>query len=721
MLPLQRLRTRAPWTGRALLAALCVAHAAARPISAQTPDLARQVEIRRTTYGIPHIKAENLRAAGFALGWVQLEDYGDRVPLGLLRARGELARHTGPEAVESDFRVRPRYQRALESYHLLDQDTRDVYEGFAAGVNRYLELHAGEFPAWLEPDFTGHDVHAQGIDWASPGDFRRFVERLDSAAAQRIVVSAGEEAPNPEDGSNAWAFAPSRTKSGKAILLRNPHLSWTAGYYEGHVTVPGKLDFYGDFRIGGPLGIIGGFNARLGWATTNNYVDTDEVYALDVDPERPDHYLFDGGSVPLRREVVAVEFRNGEGIGRETREYWTTPLGPVIHRAHGRIYVHRSTSHGEYRAGMQFLRMMQARNLEEWKAAMRIRGRAVSNLTYADADGNIFYVWNGTLPLLPHPPGGDTAAVPARRTSELWTRVLPWDSLPQLRNPKGGYLHNENDSPHYANLNQVLDPADFPPNLEEPRLRLRSQHALELIHDNRKLSLEDVVRLKHSMRMLLADRVKGDLVAAVRAANPTDEVAVAIGLIERWDNTVAPESRGGVLFEAWWRRYGAGLRGDTALFREPWTPERPMATPRGLRHAGKAAEAFARAVEETKERFGSWDVAWGEVHRVRRGDVDVPVGGCSGALGCFRVLSFQEAPDGKRVANSGDGWVLAVEFGKTPRAYSVLAYGQSAKEDSPHFDDQAALFARGEMKAVAFTEAEIERQLVRQYRPGVEP
>ncbi len=70
--------------------------------------------------------------------------------------------------------------------------------------------------------------------------------------------------PILDEGSNAWALAPSRTRSGRAILLRNPHLAWTAGYYEAHVTVPGVLDFYGDFRIGGPLIVIGGFNRHLG-------------------------------------------------------------------------------------------------------------------------------------------------------------------------------------------------------------------------------------------------------------------------------------------------------------------------------------------------------------------------------------------------------------------------------------------------------------------------
>jgi acyl-homoserine-lactone acylase len=83
------------------------------------------------------------------------------------------------------------------------------------------------------------------------------------------------------------------------------------------------------------------------------------------------------------------------------------------------------------------------------------------------------------------------------------------------------------------------------------------------------------------------------------------------------------------------------------------------------------------------------------------------------------VLSYANAPDGKRVANSGDGWVLAVEFGKqSPRAYSVLAYGQSPDSTSPFHADQAEMFARGEMKPVRFTEADVLKFAIRQYRPG---
>ena len=322
---------------RLLLLASPLTAAAPAPGRAQVPELARQVEVVRTRYGVPHIRAETLKAAAYAMGYVQMEDNGPTVAHKLLAARGELALHFGRDSIGGDFAGRRARARAAETFHLLETDTRDVLEGFAAGVNRYVEQHPEEFGAQVRPDFTAHDVHAFGIRLADPRSAPDFLRRLDAGLPVEIPPAG-----DPEDGSNAWAFAPSRTESGEAILLRNPHLSWSAGYYEAHVTVPGKLDFYGDFRLGGPLGIVGGFNRHLGWATTNNYPDLDEVYALEADPERPDHYLFDGGSVPLREERVTVEFRNGDGVGRETRSFWHSPLGPVVHRGG-----ERSTSSGE--------------------------------------------------------------------------------------------------------------------------------------------------------------------------------------------------------------------------------------------------------------------------------------------------------------------------------------------------------------------------------------
>ncbi len=68
----------------------------------------------------------------------------------------------------------------------------------------------------------------------------------------------------------------------------------------------------------------------------------------------------------------------------------------------------------------------------------------------------------------------------------------------------------------------------------------------------------------------------------------------------------------------------------------------------------------------------------------------------------------------------GDGWVFAVEFGETPKAYTVLAYGQSNKENSPHYNDQLLIFTNNEMTPVAFTDEDVEKQVIREYRPGAE-
>lgn len=733
----------------------------AEPTAAVSGDLADRVVIRRTEYGIPHILAENIKAAGFAMGYVQMEDYGDRVSDMLIRAKGQWARYSEIEpdrlssAIDSDAVNRLLHQRAVETWHKLEQDTRDLMEGFADGVNLYIDLNPDEFSYIRTPIFTGYDVHARSISRPGGASIRRFMNALEnrrnsndgtetahlySDAENRTVwarFAELEETPHLDAGSNVWAFAPERTKSGNAILVRNPHLSWDAGYYEAQIRVPGVLDFYGDFRIGGPLGIIGGFNNYLGWATTNNNPRLDEIYAFEADPEKPDHYLLDGASVPLERKLVDVEYSYGQGTGSEMREFWSTPFGPVFHREDGKIYVIKAAGEGEYRVGEQFLRMMKAENFEEWEAAMRMRARTSSNLTYADAEGNIYYVWNATIPDLPHESGGDTLAIDVTRTEQIWLEPVAWDDLPQLKNPEGGYLRNENDPFHFTNLNEILHEEDYPSYFPEPQFRLRSQHSHELIHNNKVFSLEEIIELKHSMGMLLAGRVKDDLVEAVRSANPEGELLRAIEHIEEWDNTVARGSRGGVLFETWWDRYvntadssrvssspeSVGFSATPEkLFTEIWSAERPAETPRGLADPDRAVEAFKWSVKEATKQFGSWDLAWGDVHRTRIGDMDLPVGGCSGLPGCFRILWFveHEEDEKKRQVRGGDGWVFAVEFGEEPRAYSVLAYGQSIKEDSPHFNDQLEMFTNNEMKRVALTEEEILEKQIRIYRPGRE-
>jgi acyl-homoserine-lactone acylase len=699
-------------TAIALLAAL----------QSPSPDYASRAEIRRTAHGVPHILSPDMAGLGYGMAWAQLEDHGAMVVLNLVRARGELSRIFGPDSLESDFSHVESHALAVATYSKLSADLRRVQDGWAAAVNRWVETHPADYARYQLPTFTAHDVAALWVDEQVEPAMRRFQR------AQTRRRAAVEPVDRDNIGSNAWAFAPSRTTSGNAMLLRNPHIGWRSDwystYYEMQITVPGKVNFYGDFRVGFPFYFNGGFNDQLGWATTNNGPDLEEVYALRLDPDRPDHYRFDGGSVPLERKELTVRVRRNGRLETATREVWRTPLGPVIGRGEGEVYVLRSPGWGEFRKAEQFLAMMRARNLAEWTQAMAMRAHTESNLTYADRDGNILYLWNASLPVRPHAPLADTAAVPAASSDDIWTTLHPLDELPQLLNPPSGYTHNENDPFHFTNLESPIDSARFPaPGFPAPELRFRSQLGVDLATQVPRMSLDDVVRLKHSYRMMAAERLVDDLVAAVREAGPNGRLGDAIAVLEGWDKTASPEARGAVLFTEWFDRYYRGSGQNTAereanAYARPWSSEDPTGTPNGLGDPARAVRALAEAAEAMMQEHGRLDPAWGDLVRVIRGEVDVPVGGCPGMYGCFRVLSIRPSGDGRYQNGGGDGWVLVVEFTRAgPRAKSIMAYGASSLPGSPWFSDQAAMYARGELKDVAFSEAAIAEQLVKSYRP----
>ncbi len=699
--------------------------------AADAEGLAGQVTIRRTEYGVPHIQGETLEAAAFGFGYCQAEDHLPNIMRGIVGARGELAITFGPDDsrpgdrkhVEADFRAR-RYRilpRAVENYHRMDADYRTMVEGFAAGLNYYVALHREELPAWV-PEVTPHDVAAYGLAGVMRFAFdrgnlvRNFLKSQGVATALHAELDDGLLDRDAAMGSNMWALAPSRSRTGRTLLLGNPHQAWApvSTYYEAHLIVPGKLNFYGSTFIGRPI-LTSGWNEHLGWSHTVNYPDLEEIYALELDPQRPEHYRFDGGSVPIAADDVTIRVKAEGEPQSETRTFWHTPLGPVIHRNDAAIFVLRSACYENYGAYAQWLRMTQTTSYDEFRRVLEMNQIPMFNIAYADKAGNIFYLWNGTVPKLPHA-GQKAEAVAAARTGDIWTQFHATGDLPQLFNPPGGYVQNCNSPPYLTNLRSPLDPARYPSYFPANNLSLRTQHSLRLIDNDEKLSLEQVCEMKHSPMMLGAERVKRELIEALRDSQPNSEIAAAIDVLENWDNTVSAESRGGTLFENWWNR----TMKNSPEFAVAWNAAEPTSTPRGLIDPPVAVEAFAAALEEVTRHQGRADVAWGEAHRLRKGSVDLPVSGGSGLAGCFRVLGFRQDADHKLVANTGDSFVFAVEFSQPPKAYTVLAYSQSELEDSPHFADQAPLFSAGKMKRAAFTDEEIAAQLLRSYHPGKE-
>ena len=686
-------------------------------------DLAKQVTIRRDAYGVPHILADTEAAAAFGHGYASAEDHVLTMARLFLQARGEEAAHFGERFAEADFLVKHLkiHEVAEAGYARMPPWLRWLLDAYAAGYNHYLAKHKGTLPDWVRPvsavDVIAHVRRVVIVRFAMD---LRPLDRIGRKAAlppEKVSgpFSAAEKGPDTFSGSNMWAVGKGRSASGKGLLLGNPHLIWAGSdlFYEVHLTVPGKLNVSGAGLIGQP-GVGLGFNEHLGWSHTVNPHDSTDVYELTPDPQDKHRYLYDGRSLPLRKEELAVQVKTDKGPVTHKKEVFWSHHGPVLKWHDGKAYAVKSSNLDEYRFIEQWNRMSKAKSLDEFRKVLDMQALPMFNLCYADKAGNVFYLFNGRFP--DRPPGYDwNGVVPGNTSATEWSWVLPQGRLPSLVNPPGGYVQNCNSAPWYTNLRQVLDRTKYPPELCPNVNDLRQQLSLEMIEAEEKWTLDKVMKAKYSTRLLLADRVKGDLLKLARGQT-VDGVGLdeAADVLQDWDNTVSRESKGALLFVTFWRTYRDKAK---APFAVPWDEKKPAATPSGLGDPETARAVLAATVKDVKKRFGQLTVPWGDVFRLRRGDLDVPVGGLTGDFGAFRIIGYEPDKDGKFVARGGDSYVMAVEFTSPPTAYSIVAYSQSGDPKSPHYNDQSKLFAEEKWKRAWFSEEDVAKNAKRSYQP----
>jgi acyl-homoserine-lactone acylase len=710
-----------------LFLAASAAACARMALSVSGRPLAQQVTIRRDTYGIPHILAESEEGAAFGFGYAQAEDHAIELAERLVSARGHEARYFGTRGVERDFALAQfdNYEESRRGLSQLSPSYRRMLAAFAAGVNLYVEQHRSELPAWI-PAFVDVDLlasqRASAAESLGGAGLVRQLQRKYAASTTPEDPAAGADDPWLEQpGSNALAIHGSRTTTGRPILLGNPHLSWSSLYWEAHVTVPRVIDFYGSTLVGIPV-LRAGFNRRLGFVQTNNAPDLDEVFALPLDPAKPDHYVLNGASHPLSKRDVTIDIRSDDGnLRQETRTFWYSSLGPVIYRSADKAFAVRSVRLEAFRYYEGFYVLAKARNLREFQAGLRRNYVPTSNFTYADADGNILYAWNARLPRRVDDGTDYSLDVPAT-SRYLWNAYHAVDDLPRLLNPRGGYVQNANNPPWFVSLRDPIEAGRFPRYVERGGLALRPQLALDMLEARERFSVQDVVDLKFNTRMLLAERVRPALVEALKSDDAARE---GLAALETWDGRVAAGSRGAVLFQRFWDAYAGEVRQPYGV---AWDPAKPASTPHGLANPAAAVKHFVTAIRATREAFGSESVAWGDVNRFRFGPIDLPGDGATGTYGTYRVVRFDALAGEKgRVAGNprtdrqlvgfGDAWVLVVDFSGAVTGWSVLAYGQTTSLDSPHSRDQIGLFAAHKLRRAWFTAEEIAANTERSYRP----
>ena len=418
--------------------AACLLAAGTSFAATSQPDY--QVQVLRTSFGIPHIQASDWGSLGYGYGYAFAQDNACVLAREVLAASGTQSRYFGASALASDwvYKMVNSTARVDAAWAVIDQETRDLLSGYADGYNRYLrDTGVNALPAdcrgqaWVLP-ITGKDslrVLRKLLVRASTGS---FVGSLVAAAPPAPVVAQGtapaqmlatvavgsaDAAPfidpaelpdfSPERfGSNAVGLGGELT-GGAGALLGNPHFPWFGieRFYAVHLTIPGRYDAMGASIYGFPLVNIG-FNRHLAWSHTVSTARRFVLRELAIVPSQPTSYMVDGQVVAMQPETVSVDVRQADGsVARASHTFWQTKYGPVLVPAAPaawsptRAYALTDVNLENSRAFRQYREMGTARNLDEFSAVLR-RHVALPwvNTIAADSAGNAFYADIGSMP-----------------------------------------------------------------------------------------------------------------------------------------------------------------------------------------------------------------------------------------------------------------------------------------------------------------------------------
>jgi acyl-homoserine-lactone acylase len=669
---------------------------------------ASAADIRWDEWGVPHITATDASDALFGFGWAQMRAHANLELRLVAKTRGITARLLGAgsrdAAVNSDIWVREMGIPALASNWLAAQtpDERTILESFAAGLNAYAAAHPQEIDPALKPvlPITPADVLARLIDLTlytfaiDPQDLRLVTDGW-----QRGMAAAPARRSDAA-GSNGWAIGRRRADHAASLLLINPHLPWTeqARLVEAEIHY-GDVSVYGATFIGFPF-IALGFNRDLGWTHTVNPMHTFYMYVLHASGSG---YSWNGAArnFETREEHIQVKRAGLPAMQEKTLQVRVAVQGPVVAERGDQLLALWVPGRDAPHVTGQYWAMARAHNLTQFRQALGQEQAALFSTVYADHEGHIYYNFGGRNPVGPAGPDRARMILDGAGDRTLWTGIIPLDRLPNLSDPQAGWIQNANDPPWTATWPSPLHEADFPAGLVNRYgdfTNLRAQEVIRLLSGKRRLSLEDLIALKHQTHVELADRVLDDLVRAGRSSSDAD-VRAASEVLAKWDRKVDADSRGASLFITWAQLMPA----DGSGFLHPFDAANPLSTPQGLLDAALAEQRLGTAARRVKESEGALDAPWGQYHRLRWGESGVPANGAPDPLGMPRSTSYEADPAHKGfTANGGDSFVAAVAFGPDGVvAQGLLSYGNFTQKPLAGMKDQLSLYGGKQLRAIA--------------------
>lgn len=678
------------------------------------------VKIARDKFGVPHIFGKTDADVAYGVAYAHAEDDFSTLQEVLAMTRGRAGAMLGADGAKVDYAAALLDIRATTArdWPRLPEDVKKLFTAYAAGLNHYADKHPGEvrlrglFPATGEdvvagfvlrsPFFFGLDSVLGSLVEGKPGG-REGGPLLDvkGKAVPRALTPVGRD-PDA-NGSNGMAVAPARATDGATRLVSNSHQPWTGGvaWYELVVHSEEGWDFAGANFPGSPYPFLG-HNKYLGWTNTVNRPDLIDVYKLTLD-DSGDNYRFDGQWRPLEAKRIWLGVKFGPFVLPVPRTIYRSVHGPVVKNDKGAFAIRYA---GQDQANMvtQYYRLNKAKSFAEWRAAMAGQGVPATNFIYADAKGNIGLFYNAMFP--DRQPGFNWRGVlPGDTSADLWTKTLPFDRVPALVNPRSGYVMNANNTPWVAaGPGDELDAAAFSPLLGiEDDMTNRAVRLIDLFEASGQIDEARLKAIKYDTSYAKAGYAKA-WIDRLLALDVKDGPALveAQQLLRQWD----------------WNLDGKGKGDALALM--------VLRPANGSHYQRRAAPDPRTVLKETvvhlQKHFASLDPRLGTVLRLRHGEgahrIDLPLDGGNDTVRASTLWDVE--PDGRLKVRHGDSFIMFMTWDRDGRvrSESIQPFGAATtRPDSPHYNDQAPLFVRHQLKPVLFDPAALMATKPRVYRP----
>jgi acyl-homoserine-lactone acylase len=724
------MRHRAKVAVLALLLPLSVPTFALAPES----DLARwerqasRVTIARDDWGIAHIRGKSDADAVFGMVYAQAEDDFNRVETNFINASGRLAEAEGESAIWQDLRMKlfidPADMRA--QFTASPAWLKKLMTAWADGLNYYLATHPevrprviNRFEPWMALTFSEGSIG---------GDIERVdLKQLESFYGRKQVAMVADTSFKEPGGSNGFAIAPTITRGGHPLLLINPHTSF---FFRSELQVSSDegLNAYGA-ATWGQFFIYQGFNARAGWMHTSSGVDVVDEFAETI-VRRGGRLFYRYGKEhrPVRSREIAIPYRAPDGsmASRSFTAYFTHH-GPVV-RTEGDKWISIALMQRPVEALEQSFLRTKATDYAGFLKVGELKANSSNNTIFADAKGNIAYLHPQFVPVRDDR-FDYTKPVDGSDPATDWHGLTPADRLPRLLNPANGWIMNTNNWPWSAAGANSPKAADFPRYMDSAGENPRGIHAIRVLEGTKDFTTASLLAAAYDPYLpafatlvpLLVQAYDALPAADPRKAKLADQIGTLRGWDHRWAADSVPTSLSVFWGEALWRAHIVAAR---AAGGNVWDYMAARTTP------DQKVTALMNASDRLIADFGSWETPWGEINRFQRvsgaivqpfddAKPSIPVPFTSAQWGSLASFGARSWPGTKRYyGTSGNSFVAVVEFGDRVRARAISAGGESGDPASPHFDDQAARYAAGDLRDVYFYPDELAGRTERTYRPG---